>query len=57
MEDQIKIRSQAPQLTPVIPAVWETEMYRIEVRGQPGKKVLKSPSQQISAVIPGTQEK
>jgi hypothetical protein len=36
--------SQAQWLTPVIPATWEAEMGRIEVRGQPGQTVLKTPS-------------
>jgi hypothetical protein len=31
-------------LTSVIPATWEADIRRIEVQGQPGQKVFKTPS-------------
>jgi hypothetical protein len=33
-------QSQELQFTPVIPATWEAEIWRMEVRGQPGQIVL-----------------
>jgi hypothetical protein len=38
-------------LIPIIPATWETKIYRIAVQGQPGHKVSETPPfQYISGV-------
>jgi hypothetical protein len=39
---------QASVLTPVIPASWEAEMWKITVRGQPGQNSSRDPISKIS---------
>jgi agmatine/peptidylarginine deiminase len=38
--------SQVQWFMPIIPASWETEIRKIVVQSQPGKKVIEIPSQQ-----------